>query len=36
VVADADLAAVMEAWPALSPAMRAGILAMVRAAKAGA
>ena len=32
VVADADLAAVMEAWPALSTAMRAAVLAMVRAA----
>jgi len=32
VVADADLRAVVDAWPALSPAMRAAVLAMVRAA----
>jgi hypothetical protein len=30
---DPDLAAVMEAWPGLPAAIRAGILAMVRAAK---
>jgi hypothetical protein len=31
----ADLAAVIYAWPTLPPAMRAGILAMVHAAKGG-
>jgi hypothetical protein len=30
---DADLAAVVDAWPALPAAIRAGILAMIRAAK---
>jgi hypothetical protein len=32
VVADADLAAVVDAWPELPEAIRAGILAMVKAA----
>jgi hypothetical protein len=31
-VADADLRTVVEAWPNIPPAMRAGILAMVKAA----
>jgi hypothetical protein len=32
VVADADLAAVVDAWPGLPEAIKAGILAMVKAA----
>jgi hypothetical protein len=32
VVADTDLAAVVDAWPALPEAIKAGILAMVKAA----
>ena len=35
-LADPDLAAVVKAWPNLPPAIRAGILAMVQAAKGGA
>jgi hypothetical protein len=34
-VADADLRAVVDAWPTLPAALRAGIAAMVRASKAG-
>lgn len=30
---DADLASIVEAWPELSPAVKAGILAMVKASK---
>ena len=33
VLSDADLVAVIEAWPELPPAVKAGILAMVDAAK---
>jgi hypothetical protein len=33
VPANADLRAVVEAWPTLPPGLRAGILAIVRAAK---
>jgi hypothetical protein len=33
--ADPDLAAVVTAWPALPAAIRAGILAMIQAAKGG-
>jgi hypothetical protein len=36
VVADADLRAIVEAWPNVPSAMRAGIVAMVKAAKGGA
>jgi hypothetical protein len=32
---DADLRAVIDAWPALSTELRAGVLAIVRAARAG-
>lgn len=35
-VLPADLAEVLNTWPALPPAIRAGILAMVKAAKGGA
>jgi hypothetical protein len=31
-IADADLRTIVEAWPNIPPAMRAGILAMVKAA----
>jgi hypothetical protein len=30
IIADDDLRAIVEAWPDIPPAMRAGILAMVR------
>ncbi len=36
IIADADLRAVVEAWATLPPAVRAGILAMVKAARGGA
>ena len=36
VPADGDLRAVVDAWPGLPEAIKAGILAMVRAAKGGA
>jgi hypothetical protein len=32
---DPDLAAIIDAWPQLSPALRAGIVAMVKAASTG-
>jgi hypothetical protein len=32
VAADPDLAAIVAAWPQLSPALRAGIVAMIKAA----